>query len=174
MIRPAVLPGSSGSVGGRGVIETSYPCSAPLAVGTTTASSAAMAKWRFVERRVQTDLVGDVSRHLRRPPTTNSPIPEYPLENPHPLLGRPVHSAPGGRALLGGMRERARPSLEALVSSSAAPTSRSDVLRGSGRTGSRAARGCRRGAAPDRRPSGRRRALSPRSGGSCHRRGGTR
>ncbi len=24
-------------------------------------------QWRFVERRVQTDLVGDVSRHLRRP-----------------------------------------------------------------------------------------------------------
>ena len=25
-------------------------------------------EWRFVERRVRTDLVGDVSRHLRRPP----------------------------------------------------------------------------------------------------------
>ncbi|HET7048965.1 MAG TPA: nuclear transport factor 2 family protein [Solirubrobacteraceae bacterium] len=25
-------------------------------------------KWRFVERRVRTDLVGDMSRHLRRPP----------------------------------------------------------------------------------------------------------
>lgn len=25
-------------------------------------------QWRFVERRVRTDLVGDVSRHLRRPP----------------------------------------------------------------------------------------------------------
>jgi hypothetical protein len=24
-------------------------------------------QWRFVERRVQTDLVGDVSRHLRHP-----------------------------------------------------------------------------------------------------------
>jgi hypothetical protein len=24
-------------------------------------------RWRFVERRVRTDLVGDVSRHLRRP-----------------------------------------------------------------------------------------------------------
>ena len=25
-------------------------------------------QWRFVERRVRTDLVGDVSRHLRHPP----------------------------------------------------------------------------------------------------------
>ncbi len=26
-------------------------------------------RWRFAERRVRSDLVGDVSRHLRRPPT---------------------------------------------------------------------------------------------------------
>ena len=47
-------------------------------------------------------------------------------------------------------------------------------LAASGRTGSRPARGCRRGGDPVRGRSARRRAPSPRSGGSRRRRGGTR
>jgi hypothetical protein len=31
--------------------------------------------WRFVERRVRTDLVGDLSRHLRSSPHSSSPLP---------------------------------------------------------------------------------------------------